>query len=212
MERVRVYNQQGMPSRQSVGIFARAFMRQFPLVPVEEEGRLSDPLLRVNFIERVFSYRRFQDLLVEGVTRKAVVRFHTIHTYLLLAHSAQGYQSLARLVGRCNRYRPKDLALRYGQLFMKALTFIATARKHVKVLQHIVGYFKAQLSVEAKDELLSVIEDYHKGLTPLIAPLTLVKHYVQLFDVDNIRDQVYLNPHPQELMLRNHAEVLACRR
>ncbi|BFU94965.1 MAG: conserved protein of unknown function [Nitrospira sp.] len=212
MERVRVYNQQGMPSRQGVGIFAGAFMKQFPMIPVEEEGRLCNPLLRGNFIERVFGYRRFQDLLAGGVTRKAVVRFHTIHNYLLLAHSAQDYQALGRLVGQCNRYRPKDLALRYGQLFMRALTVKATARKHVNVLQHIVGYFKERLTVQAKDELLRLIEDYHNGMTPLIVPLTLVKHYVQLFDVGYIRDQVYLNPYPRELMLRNHTEEIACRR
>jgi uncharacterized protein YbgA (DUF1722 family)/uncharacterized protein YbbK (DUF523 family) len=204
VERVRVYTAQGMPSHNGIGIFARAFMRTFPLVPVEEEGRLCDPSLRENFIERVFCYRRYQDLLQNGVTRQAVVRFHTIHKYLLLAHSQPHYESLGRLVGQAERYRPKDLALKYGALFMKALTVKATARKHVNVLQHIVGYIKTQLATQEKTELLGVIDDYHRGLTPLIVPLTLIKHYVRIFEVAYIRDQVYLNPHPKELMLRNH--------
>lgn len=204
VERVRVYREHAMPSHSGVGLFARAFIEQFPLIPVEEEGRLCDAPLRENFIERVFCYRRYQDLLQNGVTRQAVVRFHTIHKYLLLAHSAQHYQTLGRLVGQAEHHRPKELVLKYGELFMNALAVKATVRKHVNVLQHILGYFKTQLGPSQKTELLGVISDYHQGLTPLIVPLTLIKHYVHLFDVGYIRDQVYLNPHPKELMLRNH--------
>ena len=204
VERVRIYNEHGMPSRSGIGLFARGFLEQFPLIPVEEEGRLCDAPLRENFIERVFCYRRYQDLLRSGVTRQVVVRFHTIHKYLLLAHSQQHYELLGRLVGRAEQYRPKELAVRYGELFMKALAVKATVRKHVNVLQHILGYFKERLKSQEKVELLGVIDDYHRGLTPLIVPLTLIKHYVQLFNVDYILDQVYLNPHPKELMLRNH--------
>jgi uncharacterized protein YbgA (DUF1722 family)/uncharacterized protein YbbK (DUF523 family) len=204
IERVRVYNAQGMPSRNGVGLFARAFIEQFPLIPVEEEGRLCDEPLRENFIERVFCYRRWQDLVQSGATRQTLVQFHTIHKYLLLAHSPQQYQVLGRLVGQAERYRPKDLANRYGELFMKALAMKATVRKHVNVLQHILGYFKDRLGAQEKTELLGVIGDYHQGLTPLVVPMTLIKHYVRIFDVGYIRDQVYLNPHPKELMLRNH--------
>ncbi len=205
VERVRVYTTQGMPSHNGIGIFAKAFTEQFPLIPVEEEGRLCDPSLRENFIERVFCYRRFQDLVQNGVTKQALIRFHTIHKYLLLAHSQQHYETMGRLVGQTERYRLKELTLKYGEHFMKAMTMKATVRKHVNVLQHIVGYFKSRLTTHEKAELLGVIADYHGGLTPLIVPLTLVKHYVQIFDVGYIRDQVYLSPHPKELMLRNHA-------
>jgi uncharacterized protein YbgA (DUF1722 family)/uncharacterized protein YbbK (DUF523 family) len=204
VERVRTYNEHGMPGRKGVGLFARAYVERFPLIPVEEEGRLCDPLLRENFIERVFCYRRWQDLAQSGVSRQAVVRFHTIHKYLLLAHSAQHYRLLGRLVAQAKEYRPKDLVLRYGELFMQALAVKATVRKHVNVLQHILGYFKDRLDAQEKAELVGVIADYHQGLTPLIVPLTLIKHYVQVFDVAYIREQVYLNPHPKELMLRNH--------
>jgi len=204
VERVRTYNEHGMPGRKGVGLFARAYVERFPLIPVEEEGRLCDPLLRENFIERVFCYRRWQDLVQSGVTRQAVVRFHTIHKYLLFAHSAPHYQRLGQLVAQAKEYRPKDLVLRYGELFMQALAVKATVRKHVNVLQHILGYFKDRLDAQERAELIGVIADYHHGLTPLIVPLTLIKHYVQIFDVEYIREQVYLNPHPKELMLRNH--------
>jgi uncharacterized protein YbgA (DUF1722 family)/uncharacterized protein YbbK (DUF523 family) len=204
IERVRLYNEHGMASRNGVGLFARAFIEQFPLVPVEEEGRLCDLTLRENFIERVFCYRRWQDLVRSGVTRRSLVQFHTIHKYVLLAHSPQQYKVLGRLVGEAHQHRPKDLVHRYGELFMKALAVKATVRKHVNALQHILGHFKDRLSAHEKAELLGVINEYHEGVTPLIVPLTLIKHYVQIFDVSYIRDQVYLNPHPKELMLRNH--------
>ena len=204
IKRVRNYNEHGMPSRNGVGLFARAFIEQFPLIPVEDEGRLCDPTLRENFIERVFYYRRWQDLVQRGVTRQALVQFHTIHRYLLLAHHPQQCEVLGRLICQAHQHRPKELAHRYGELFMKALAVKATVRKHVNVLQNILGYFKERLGAHEKAELLSVIGDYHHGLTPLIVPLTLIKHYVQIFDVSYIRDQVYLNPHPKELMLLNH--------
>jgi uncharacterized protein YbgA (DUF1722 family)/uncharacterized protein YbbK (DUF523 family) len=200
IERVRIYNEHGMPSRNGVGLFARAFIEQFPLIPVEEEGRLCDPTLRENFIERVFCYRRWQDLVQYEVMRQALVQFHTIHKYLLLAHHPQQCEVLGRLIGQAHQHRPKELVHRYGELFMKALAVKATVRKHVNVLQHILGYFKERLGAHEKAELLGVIGDYHLGLTPLIVPLTLIKHYVQIFDVSYIRDQVYLNPHPIEVM------------
>ncbi|MBM4127365.1 MAG: DUF523 and DUF1722 domain-containing protein [Nitrospira sp.] len=205
VERVRVYTVQGMPSHSGVGIFAKAFIEQCPLIPVEEEGRLSDPSLRENFIERIFCYRRFQDVVQNGVTRQALIRFHTIHKYLLLSHSPQHYKTMGQLVAQVERYRPMEFTVKYGELLMKTLAMKATVRKHVNVLQHILGYFKNRLTAQEKAELLGVIADYHRGLTPLIVPLTLVKHYVQILDVGYIRDQVYLNPHPKELMLRNHA-------
>ena len=204
IERVRIYNEQGVVSRNGVGLFARAFIEQFPLIPVEEEGRLCDSTLRENFIERVFCYRRWQDLIRNGVTRQALVQFHTIHKYVLLAHHPQHYKVLGRLIGQPEQYRPKELAHRYGELFMRTLAVKTTVRKHVNVLQHIMGHFKERLGTHEKAELAGVIADFHQELTPLIVPLTLIKHYVQIFDVSYIRDQVYLNPHPKELMLRNH--------
>ena len=203
MERVRIYNQHGMPARTGIGLFAKAFMDRYPLIPVEEEGRLTDPILRENFIVRVFCYRRWQDLMLHRITRGAVVEFHTMQKLLLLAHSRPHYEKLGRLVAEAKRHTPSDLATKYGALLMEALKVKATVRKHVNVLHHIMGYFKGHLNPAEKAELQEVIEDYHRGLTPLIVPLTLIRHYVRVFDVGYIQNQVYLNPHPKELMLRN---------
>lgn len=204
IERVRVHNRQGMPGVNGVGLFARAFMDRFPLIPVEEEGRLCNPVLRESFIERLFSYHRWRALLRRPIARQAVVSFHTIHKYLLLAHSRPHYHMLGRLVAQAHRFQPRELLLRYGPGFMEALKVKATIRKHVNVLNHIVGHFKQKLAPAERRELDGVIADYHRGLVPLVVPLTLVKHYITIYEIGYIRDQVYLNPHPKELMLRNH--------
>lgn len=203
IERVRVFNRHGMSTQDGIGVFARAFMARFPLIPVEEEGRLCDPILRENFIERIFSYQRWRALLLGGVGRQAVVEFHTIHKYALLSHSRAHYQSLGRLVAQADRFRPKDLLQRYGEIFMDALRVKSTIRKHVNVLNHLVSHFKTRLQAAERAQVDGVIEDYHRGLVPLVVPLTLVKHYVTLHDIAYVRNQVYLNPHPKELMLRN---------
>ena len=204
VERVRIFNRHGMPNRHGIGLFARAFMERFPLVPVEEEGRLCDPVLRDNFIERVFCYHRWQQLKRCPVTRRDIVKFHTVHKYLLLTHSRQLYQQLGRLVAQADRYQPKDLVKNYGKLFMEALAVTATRRKHVNVLQHLIGHMKGRLTKSERSEIDGLIEDYRQGLVPLVVPLTLVKHYVVRYAILYLRDQIYLNPHPRELKLRNY--------
>lgn len=204
IERVKLFNAQDMPSRTGVGLFARAFKERFPLVPIEDEGRLCDPVLRDNFIERMFCYHRWQ-LLVRGpLTRGSIVAFHTGHKYLLMVHSREGYRSLGRLVAQAHCYAPKQLAALYGRLFMATLAVKATRRKHVDVLQHLIGHLKQQLTPKEREELNSVLRDYHQGLVPLIVPVTLIKHHVTMHEVGYIQNQAYLNPHPKELMLRNY--------
>jgi uncharacterized protein YbgA (DUF1722 family)/uncharacterized protein YbbK (DUF523 family) len=204
IERVKLFSTKGLPSRTGAGLFARAFKERFPLVPIEDEGRLCDPSLRDNFIERVFAYHRWQVLARGPLTRGSIVAFHTAHKYLLMAHSREGYQSLGRLVARAHCHTPKALARLYGRLFMTTLAVIATRRKHVNVLQHLIGHLKLQLMPRERAELDGLVRDYHQGLVPLIVPITLIKHYVSMHEIGYILNQVYLHPHPKELMLRNY--------
>jgi uncharacterized protein YbgA (DUF1722 family)/uncharacterized protein YbbK (DUF523 family) len=204
MERVRVYGESGVPSKTGVGIFARALLDRFPLLPVEEEGRLHDLPLRENFVERVFAYRRWRDLTASGLTRGKLVAFHAAHKLLLMAHSPKHYTELGRLVAGAKGHAPHALEAEYGASFMAALKVKATAKKHVNVLQHILGYLKQTLDAHDKAELLGVIGDYHRELVPLVVPLTLLKHHLVRAGVEYILGQVYLYPHPKELMLRNH--------
>lgn len=201
--RVKVYDRQG-GTRSGSGLFAAAVARHFPLLPLEEEGRLNDPALRENFIERVFCYRRWKDFLLEAPDPGRLVAFHTAHKLLIMAHSVQLYRELGALVARTREIGFPEACRRYETLFMQALALQATVKKQTNVLMHIMGYFKRQLDGEEKRELLDLIDQYHRQLVPLIVPLTLLKHYVRKFDQPYLGQQVYLSPHPAELMLRNH--------
>jgi uncharacterized protein YbgA (DUF1722 family)/uncharacterized protein YbbK (DUF523 family) len=202
--RVKVYGPTGIPAKSGSGLFAAAFARRFPLMPMEEEGRLNDPDLRENFIERVFSYRRWKDFLSETPGLGGLVDFHTRHKLLMMAHSPLAYREMGTLVAHGKTERREELFRRYEEMFIRGLALQATTRKNTNVLQHIMGYFKKDLSHEEKTELLEVISLYHDHLVPLVVPLTLLRHYVNKYDQTYLKQQVYLSPHPAELMLRNH--------
>lgn len=202
MERVRLYRN-GVPSKQGVGLYARELMREQPLLPVEEEGRLGDPVLRENFIERVFAYRRWQELAASGLSAEKLVAFHTVHKLVLMAHSLTHYRVLGRLVAEAGSQPLDTLAEAYIRGFMEALKQRATRKRHANVLMHLMGYLKKRLDSADKAELLELIEAYRIGQVPLIVPITLLKHHFRRFPDPYIAAQVYLNPHPPELMLRN---------
>jgi uncharacterized protein YbgA (DUF1722 family)/uncharacterized protein YbbK (DUF523 family) len=203
--RAKIYDEHGMPSRSGPGLFPREVMRCFPLLPLEEEGRLNDLPLRENFIERIFSYYRWTELLRSDPTPGGLVRFHTAHKLTLMAHSPKHYTEMGRLVAKAGTIPWDELSAAYGRLFMEGLALLGTRRKHVNVLQHLMGYLKRDLSAEDKQELLGLIEDYRQELVPLIVPLTLLRHHLRRHPVPEwVWQQVYLNPYPKELMLRNH--------
>ena len=201
--RVKVYRGQGVVKSGS-GMFAAGLMRQFPLLPVEEEGRLNDPKIRENFIERVFSYKRWKDFLSDKPTSGKLVEFHTRHKLLLMAHSPQTYREMGKLVARGGSLKFPELLHDYENMLMSGLAFFATAKKHTDVLMHIMGYFKKELSSPEKAEMLDLIGQYKSATLPLVVPLTLLRHYILKYDQQYLKNQVYLSPHPKELMLRNH--------
>lgn len=205
MERVKVYDANLAPARTGRGVFAHALIARLPLLPVEEEGRLSDPRLRDNFVERVFAYRRVRDLYSGRWTVGALVAFHTAHKLTLLAHSPDTFQSLGRLVARAAGLPRAEVKAQYEEGFMRGLATLATPRKHVNVLQHMLGYFRKVLDDESRAELAGAVADYQQGLVPLVVPVTLVRHHVRRCGVPCLAGQTYLDPHPKELMLRNHA-------
>lgn len=203
MERVKVYNPGRPVVKRGHGIYTAAFMRLQPLLPMEEEGRLSDPRLRENFIERVFAFQRWRELLRSGLTPAKLVAFHADHKLAVMAHGSEHYQVLGRLVASAGRGRLDNAAQTYIKGFVTALAQRATPRRHANVLMHLMGYLKKNLDRADKQELLELIEDYRLGRLPLIVPITLLKHYFRLYPNDYVDRQTYLNLHPQELMLRN---------
>jgi uncharacterized protein YbgA (DUF1722 family)/uncharacterized protein YbbK (DUF523 family) len=202
--RIKVYGDDGNPIPNGRGLFANAFMQQYPLIPVEDEGRLHDARIRENFITRVFAYHRLAHLLDGRLSRKALVEFHTAHKFLLLAHNRKHYDALGKLVANAKQFSPSELKQNYAEAFMQTLAFKTSAKKNADVLYHMLGFFKKLLSNVEKQDVIEAIEDYRNGLVPLIVPVTLIKHHVRRHKVAYLVDQVYLNPHPKELMLRNH--------
>ena len=194
----------GQPIAKGRGLFAAEFMRQHPLVPVEEEGRLNDAKLRENFVERVFAYHRAKKVFEGRWKRGQVVAFHSKEKYFLLAHSPKHYRELGKLVAAIAEYKPADFRETYLTLYMEALATKATVKRHVNALQHIAGHLKKIISPEQNKRIHHVIDDFGDGLVPLVVPMTLLRHYIDLLDVHYVKDQIYLNPHPKELMLRNH--------
>jgi uncharacterized protein YbgA (DUF1722 family)/uncharacterized protein YbbK (DUF523 family) len=204
MERIKVYSEKGGVQKTGVGLFARAFMERFPLLPVEDEGRLHDPKLRETFIEAVFTLKRWRDLRARTPTASDLMSFHAGHKLLIMAHSEKHMREMGRLAAGIT---PASLSAdleRYQELLLDAVRHTATPRRNTNVLQHMAGYFKRDLSADERLELQELIDCYHQGTVPLIVPVTLIRHYVRKYRQPYLAEQLYLNPHPLELQLRNH--------
>jgi len=204
IEGVKVHRAKALPVRKGTGLFAKAFMERFPLIPVEDEGRLNNPVIRENFIERIFVLNRWRDLLNGNISRGNLVHFHTRHKLLILSHSTRHYQLMGRLVAKSKDLPIKELYYQYQALLTESLLLKATPKKNANVLMHIMGYFKKELTSDEKQELLELIENYRTGFIPLIVPVTLINHYVRKYDQPYLKEQIYLHLHPVELQLRNH--------
>lgn len=204
LERVPVHRDRGQAVRSGQGLFAAALAERFPNLPIEEEGRLHDLRLRESWIERVCGYHRLQSLWATRWRINDLVRFHAAHRLALLAHVPQSHQRLSRLIARSKALSRAALRERYEREFMMALTVPATRSRHMAVLRHLFGCVGDRLDKPARRELSGRIQDYRRGLVPLVVPITLIAHYAHVFDIDDLKGQVYLNPHPAELALRNH--------
>lgn len=202
--RIKVYGENNTVRNTGTGLFARAFTRAFPDIPVEEAGRLNDPRLREHFIERIFSLQRWRDQVSSNKTIGGLVDFHTRNKYLILSHSPNHYRQMGKLVADAGGLPMETLFERYEGLLLKALDLKTTEKKHINVLQHMMGFFKKDLSVNEKRELMDIFDQYRLGYVPLIVPITLIRHYVMKYDQEWLKAQTYLNPHPFELKLRNY--------
>jgi uncharacterized protein YbgA (DUF1722 family) len=185
-------------------MFARAFMEHFPMIPVEDDGRLNNPLIRENFILQIFTMKRWRENLARRKGMGNLVDFHTRNKLLILSHSQKHYREMGKLVASGKKMPLRELYERYQLILLEALKLKTTIRKNTNVLQHLMGYFKKQLSADEKQELLEVFAHYRNGLVPLVVPITLINHYVRKYDQPYLKQQTYLNPHPAELKLRNH--------
>ena len=205
MDRVKVYGRDPVPRHTGRGLFASVLLDRFPSLPVEEEGRLTDPELRENFIERVFAYRRLRNLFVPNWTSGALTRFHAAHKMALLAHSTTAYRELGRLVADVRSVPRRELRARYESKFMATLALTATRRRQTNVLMHMAGHLKRVLDERSKTELLQAIDEYRRDQAPLTVPLTLLRRHARAHAIEYLLGQTYLQPHPSEAMLRHRA-------
>jgi uncharacterized protein YbgA (DUF1722 family)/uncharacterized protein YbbK (DUF523 family) len=203
--RVKVYNPKGMAEKKGVGLFARTFVQHFPLLPVEEEGRLNDPKLRETFIEQIFTLKRWRESLTQGRSMKTLIDFHSRHKLLMLSHSPANAGVMGKLVADGKQMPIQAVYAKYESLLIETLRMKSTIKKNLNVLEHILGYFKKRLSADEKQEMLAIFDRYRDEIIPLIVPVTLLNHYVRKFGEPYLEQQVYLNPHPVALKLRNHA-------
>jgi uncharacterized protein YbgA (DUF1722 family)/uncharacterized protein YbbK (DUF523 family) len=204
MIRVKVYTDKGMPVKKGVGMFAREFMAHFPLIPAEDDGRLHDPKIRENFIERIFALLRWRQTAAGGKKMGNLVDFHTRNKLLILSHSQKHARLMGKLVAAGKQMSMRDLFSQYETVLMEALALKTTPKKHMNVLQHLMGYFKKQLTADEKQELLEIFDQYRREYVPLVVPITLINHFVRKYDQQYLKLQTYLNPHPVELKLRTH--------
>lgn len=201
MERVKVYENNGA-SNVGIGLFTRELMTKMPWLPVEEDGRLNDPVLKENFITRVYTLHDFYRSIGDVPTRGKMVAFHSRYKLSLMAHNPWAYRELGRLVADIKAYPIDEFYVTYRNMFMQAMANRATRKNNTNVLMHLQGYFKRDLASEQKVELRRVIDDYRVGLLPLLAPLTLIKHYLSAHPDSYLQQQKFLEPYPQELRLR----------
>lgn len=203
MERVRVYDEQQMPQRHGRGVYIAALMAQMPWLPVEEEGRLNDPVLRENFFERVFIVHRWRSIEKKGITAAALVKFHSEHKYMIMSRGQHEYRRLGRMVAQAGCHDIKTLAREYFLSLMQVLKRSASKGRHADVMFHLLGYFKKCLSADDKHEVVTLIENYRQGLLPLVVPLTLMRHHLKQVSDQYLQSQHYFSPYPERLMLRN---------
>ncbi len=204
MERVPVAQVEGAALRNGRGVFARRLMETMPHLPVEEERRLHSPRIRENFISRVFACYRWLQLAATGLTRESLMRYHRAYKYLLMAHSQEGTRRLGRLLAKPERYATThELADAYLGEFTRVMKRSPSRRNHTNVLQHMAGYVSDRLDRSTRRELTRMIQKYREELLPLIVPVVMLRHYVREFDITDLKDQTYLHPFPDELMLLN---------
>ena len=201
---VKVFNAKGSPVKNGVGLFAKAFTERFPLLPVEEEGRLNDAGLRNRFIDHVAVYSRWLEYLNTDGSVKGLQNFHARHKYMIMAHSPKDVATLGRFAADANKNNLKQTQSEYIQLLTSVLHLQATVRKNTNVLQHIAGYFKKDLEDFEKQELQKSIEEYHQKFFPLLATLVLLQHFSRKYNKQYLLEQYYLAPSPIELYLKYH--------
>lgn len=203
-ERIKIYNKDKIPAMNGVGMFTEKLIERFPLLPIEDEGRLNDIRLREHWVERVYAYERLKAFLRLKPSRGDIVKFHTNSKMQLMAHHPVKYRQLGKDVAEQHKQVTDEFLVHYENSYMEIMKHQASVKKHADVLYHLMGFFKKDIDSSEKQELVEVIEKYRTGMIPLVTPLTLINHYIKKYPVQWVCDQTYLTPYPEELLLRSY--------
>lgn len=204
LERVKVYEPDGMPlESDGVGLFAKELQKRFPLLPIEEEGRLGDAWLKENFLMQIFAYKDLFDFLAKNPSFDDLVKFHTSYKYLIYSKSHIFYKKLGKIVANHEKKELEAVLKEYKGQFLEAISQKGTIANTYNVLVHIYGYFKNLIDKEEKKELLQTLEEFKSGTIPLIAVIKVLQLYATRFNEGYILNQKFLSPYPKELSLRS---------
>ena len=202
--RVKRYNDKGnFVLSDSVGVFASAIKAIDPLLPLEEDGRLNDAALRENFVTRVFTYHDWKQFRSLPLTHHRLTGFWSRYKYMMMSHHMPTYTEIGRLLANATALPLSEIADKFALLLLNGLTHLTTRKTHSNVLQHLSGYLKTNLATDEKQEIHSLISQYRDGIIPLIVPVTMMRHHFKRHRYDYIDQQVYMQPYPDQLSLRN---------
>ena len=183
------------------GLYASRVLSAFPLLAVEDEGRLNDPGLREAFVERIFAAARLRSFLAGPWSAGDLVAFHARHKLQLLAHDPARYRSAGRVVAAAGTAPREQSALAYRDVFLAAMAVTATRGRHANALQHAYSRIGRELDRPRRHDLVARIEAYRRGEEPLSVPIALLAHYA--LGLPWLAEQTYLRPFPSDLRLRH---------
>jgi uncharacterized protein YbgA (DUF1722 family)/uncharacterized protein YbbK (DUF523 family) len=198
-----IYRTNGYSKEKSDGLFVKMCKDAFPLIPMEEEGRLNDPWLRENFVMQLFAYDDFEKFKSTDPSMKDLVAFHQSYKFMLQAKNDMMYRELGQIVGNHEGLKFDELLRQYEILFKTAIGQKSSIGKNRNVLEHMAGFVKDKISSVEKEMLHEQIEEYAHKIVPLIAPLSRLYMFAKEYDVEYLLGQKFLHPYPKELALRS---------
>ena len=183
------------------GLYAARVLAAFPLLAVEDEGRLNDPGLRDSFVERIFAAARLRSFLDGAWSAGDLVGFHARHKLQLLAHDPARYRSAGRVVATAGTAPREQTVVLYRDLFLAAMASPASRGRHANALQHAYGRIGRELDRARRHDLVARIDAYRRGEEPLSVPVALLAHHAS--GLPWLAEQTYLRPFPADLRLRH---------
>lgn len=184
--------------RDAVGFFAGKIKSHFPLLPVEDEGRLRNISIREDFLTKIFTLADFRRIKKQG-TFQDLLNFHSSNKFLLLAFNQENMRSMGRLLSGSDD-KLEDVKKGYGDLLLHSLSGNSKTASNINVLLHSLGFFSKKLTGPEKSFFLENLERYREGRIPLIIMINLIKSWIIRFGNDYLQKQTYFNPYPEELM------------